>query len=666
MNQRKWKLPGAVSPRCEALERAGYTPLLGAVLAGRGITDPEAAARYLDRGAYALSDPYDLEDMDKAVSRIRRALEAGEKITVYGDYDVDGITASCLLRDYLSGLGADCLVYIPDRIDEGYGLNSEAIESMAKSGARLLITVDCGITAVEETEFAKGLGMDIIITDHHECPTELPAAYAVIDPKRPGRGGCESLAGVGVAFKLACALEGDPEGILDRYADLVALGTVADVMPLTGENRALVARGIEKFYRNPRPGLAALLRESGAEERALTASVLGYTLAPRINAAGRLCSTETALELLMCREPESAEELARRLCELNRQRQELELKVWRQAMELLSEAPPEGPIVLSGEDWHPGVVGIAASRLAEEFMLPAIMICMDGDMGKGSCRSCGDFNLFDGLSACSEYLESFGGHACAAGLNIKKERIDGFRQALGQYYRDHPPQETHSTEAELLLEDLSLLTMESVESLELLEPCGAGNPRPVACVKGALVESLTPIGGGRHLRLRLEKRGQSVDGVFFSMTSEALGLREGDAADLCFVPQINEFRGRRSVQLLLSAARPAEDLKACRDILEGKIPEEAPSLSREDLERVWRSLKKMGPVSKLRLSRIIEGEAFGPTGPRRACLCLKIFQELSLLKLKVSGGGLEITLEDTGAKADLEASTLYHKLTKSE
>ncbi len=669
MEQAKWKIPAAAQADLTALLNAGYTPLLSAVLSARGISARDEAERYLGRDLTSICDPFALADMDKAVARIELAIGRGEKIAVYGDYDADGITASCLLCDYLRKIKTSCQIYIPDRIEEGYGVNAEALELLHAQGVGLLITVDCGITAAREVEFAGSLGLDMIITDHHECQRELPAACAVINPKRhaadhPGAG----LAGVGVAFKLACALAGGSEEVLNEYADLIALGTVADVMPLTGENRALVYCGLEKLRENPRAGLAALLAEAGINEKPVTATVIGFSLAPRINAAGRLCRTSKAIDLLMCTEPRQAQELARELCELNRRRQELELEVWQESMAILAEKPPELPIVLAGEHWHTGVAGIAASRLAEEFKLPAIMICIDGDMGKGSCRSYGDFNLFEALSACSEHLVSFGGHTFAAGLNVRTDKIDDFRRALGEYYLTHRPESFTELEPELLLKDFSLLDMEGVESLEELEPCGSDNPKPLICVCDVRVESISEMSAGKHLRLKFGKSGQSLEAVYFSQTADALGIREGDLADICFIPQINEFRSRRNVQLLMSGLRPSAGLEKCRHMLEKQelCAEDTAefSLTRQDIASVWRGLKANAESCRIKLSDLFSPHSFENLPPETICLSLRVLAELSLLDVHIMGNIVHIDLHENGEKASLEDSPLFRQLSR--
>lgn len=557
MKYLNWKIPFPPPGEPPALLRAGYPPLLAALLALRGQTTPEAADAFLHCGIQSLQDPRALPDMELAAARLEQAIAVGEQAAVFGDYDVDGITAGCLLTDYLRSRGLPCELYIPDRLEEGYGLNIPAIEALHARGVRLLVTVDCGVTAVEEVRHARGLGMDVIITDHHECREVLPPATAVVDPKRPDAGDAgEYLAGVGVAFKLACALEGSSRRCLLRYADLVAVGTVADMMPIVGENRYIVRVGLDKLREKPRPGLLSLLEEAGANEKRLTATTIGFTMAPRINAAGRLGRSAVAVELLMETDADRCRELAASLCEMNRDRQAIESSIWDEANALLQQAPPSGPIVLAVEGWHQGVIGIAAARLAEAYRLPTIMICLDGELGKGSCRSYGDFPLYAALEACAEYLEGFGGHAMAAGLTIRRSALPDFRAAITAYYQAHPPTAIPALEADLLVNDPQFLEMDSVKALDLLEPCGNGNPRPLLCMTDALVTAVVPIGGGKHLRLRLKKFGRAYEAVFFSQTQKELGLQEGQRADLMFFPQINSFRGRQSVQLLVTDLRP--------------------------------------------------------------------------------------------------------------
>ncbi len=665
MKEKIWEIPYSRPEAPPELLELGCTPLLAAILAARGIRGGREASALLFGGSETLCDPFLMKGMDAAAARLRRAIEAKETVAVYGDYDVDGITSTCLLTLYLRSRGLNCIPYIPDRDDEGYGLNKSAVESLHERGVKLLVTVDCGITAREETDHAASLGMDVIVTDHHECGcAELPAAAAVIDPKQDGETYPNPhLAGVGVALKLACACEGDHEPILARWADLVAVGTVADVMPLVDENRYLVRRGLEKLVRDPCPGMAAMLREAGIDEKKISAASVGYGLAPRLNAAGRLGQTEIALRLLLSDDAGEAAECAAELCRLNRQRQNIELEIWQEANAMLAGQTPTEPIVLSGEHWHQGVIGIAASRLAEQYSLPAIMICLNGDVGKGSCRSYGGFNLYDALSACSGHLIGFGGHSLAAGLNIRRDKLEDFREALCAYYRAHRPEAQPEVRGELLIADPALLTLDNVRSLDRLEPCGSANPRPTLCFSGALLESMTPVGGGRHLRLRVRLRGEAFDGIFFSHTAQELGLREGERVDLAFTPQLNEFRGQTSVQLLVSAARAHESGAFCEALLEGREDvfwAAAPwTPERADFVRVWHLLSEPGFAVASDARGVL---AQTPDGmePERFCLCLAVLRQAGLL----SGGGalygaLPLTID---GKADLEATAIMRAL----
>lgn len=657
MKHKVWNIPPTVSIP-EELIRAGYTPLLSAVLASRGIATAGAAAAFLEGGSCALEDPMLLSDMDAAVRRIRRAQQHGEKVAVYGDYDVDGITSVCLLAEYLRDMGLHTEVYIPDRMEEGYGLNIGAIDHLHAMGVTLIITVDCGVTATAETDYAASLGIDMLITDHHECQAELPRAVAVIDPKRPDcRYPSRNLAGVGVAFKLVCALAGDSRSILDRFADLVAVGTIADVMPLVGENRFIVKEGLKKLRTRPRPGLAALIEECGITENRLNAMSIGFTIAPRINAAGRLGRVRHAAALMMEHDPRKSAQLAGELCDMNRERQQLEAGIWEQALSMLDGRTPTGPIVLAHEGWHQGVIGIAASRLSEAYALPTVIISLDGDRGKGSCRSYGGFNLFDALSACDSYLEGFGGHALAAGLNIHRDQVDDFRRALNEYYAGHLPQTEEGLSLDLIIRDRSFLTMSCVESLESLEPCGNENPRPLFGLLDARLVEVAPIGGGKHVRLKIEKFGQIYDCVWFSHSASQLGLTVGDRVDAAFYPQVSEFRGRRSVQLVIQELRATDVAGISRHILTaGDAP--GTVIDRSELARIWRSLEGLSPL-RLGLENIgkLEPRLF----PAKIALGLRVLQELSLAEVRFADNDIYIMLTNKGIKADLMQSAAWRK-----
>ena len=666
MKCKDWKIPYSRPDVPKELLDAGYAPLLSAVLALRGVTDAGEAGRLIHGSPECLHDPMLIKDMDRARRRVLKAVEQGEKVAVYGDYDVDGITSTCLLTDYLRSRGLECIPYIPDRNEEGYGLNVSAIDTLKEAGVSLIITVDCGITAADEVEYAKGLGIDMVITDHHECRDDsIPDAAAVVDCKQEGDAyPNKDMAGVGVALKLVCACEGGSDEALRRYADLVAIGTVADVMPLVDENRYLVREGLHMLSEAPRPGIAAMLRESSIDRERLTASTIGYSLAPRLNAAGRRGKAVQAAELIMTKDSRTASCLASELCELNRRRQEIETDIWKDANRLIAGNVPEGPIVLASESWHQGVIGIAASRLAEQYSLPAIMICINGEVGKGSCRSCGGFNLFDALSACSEHLVGFGGHALAAGLNIRRDKLDDFRAALTEYYLKNSPEPQPEVQCDMLITDPALLSLENVRSLDLLEPYGNANPKPILCISGAELSSATAVGRGRHLRIRAKYRGASFEGIFFGHTADSLGVRAGNCVDIAFTPQINEYNGAVSVQLLVCALRRHDGGELCRAILDGDDSvywAAAPYCpERKDFVYLWRNVCRGGFTVPNDAQAVI---ASCPPGfeAERYCLCLAVLLEAGLLRSE-DGGIYGARCAEISGKADLESTSIIRSL----
>ncbi len=550
----RWNVKGYDRAAAVALTRRGVNPMAAVLLASRGITEPGELSEYMSEDLSLLSDPLTFRDMEKARDRVRAAIRVGEHVAVYGDYDVDGITSSCLVADYLRNRGIRCDIYIPQRLEEGYGVKSAALDTVKSWGASLVITVDCGITAMEEARHAREIGLDLVITDHHQCGEELPDSLAAVDPKRPD---CPSvsknLAGVGVAFKLICAVEGpgSEERLLRKYGDLVATGTVADVMPVTGENRVLIKRGLRQLRDGGRPGFTELRAASGLDARTPTVSNVGFAIAPRINAAGRLGSTATAVELLLTSDRRRASVLADELCALNRERQRIESDMFRQALRMMEDFPDRTrPIVLASGTWHQGVCGIVASRISEKFNVPAIMICVRDGVGRGSCRSVEGFNLYDALTRCRDVLLGYGGHEMAAGLTVREERIDELRQALAECYASvKTPERVLPVDFEVIKPEL--LTIQNVEALDTLEPYGAGNPTPVLCMRDVAVENLVGLSEGKHTKLWVNKSGRVFEALFFSKRPEELGVRVGGRADIAFSPQINDFRGRRTVQLSL-------------------------------------------------------------------------------------------------------------------
>ena len=669
-----WKVSQLEAGAVNALVGSGYAPLAAMVLASRGIGDDRQARAYLDCNA-PLLDPFLMTDMDKAAGRVGLAMSRGEKIAVFGDYDVDGITATCLLTDFLRRHGADVVSYIPGRLEEGYGLNPIAIHQLHAEGVKLIVTVDCGITAVSEAELCKQLGIDLVITDHHECKQTLPAAVAVVDPHRCDGGyPHKNLSGVGVAFKMASALCGSQETVLEEYADMVCLGTVADVMPLQGENRVFVARGLESLAHTKRPGIAALMAECGCSPETVSASSIGFMLAPRINAAGRMGQIDLAVELFLTDDPDKTAEAARGLCELNRQRQTVESEIYRQAVAMLPMGKPPEAIVLADESWHQGVVGIVASRIAEEYACPTFLICLDGEHGKASSRSHGGFNLFASLSALSPLLESYGGHELAAGFTISRANIPEFRRQIcalaAQYYTDDVPRTVLDVDCAVSPE---LLTLHNVDSLQMLEPCGNGCPKPVLMMKNLTIDRISMVGGGRHMRLRLCSGHTYLNAIYFSANPQTVSIQPGDLVDVAFTPQVNEFRGTRTVQMNVIDIRPScsaeclPDAAPYRDMQRGNLTSgEAAALlpDRKMLALVWRYLDAANPVqeSPMCLCRKIVRWSGQPLNLGQMLTCLDIFRDVGLLTVQRQHKYVSIRLTPGEGKADLSRSQTMQRL----
>ena len=683
MKYTKWLVSSQHEDAAGRLREAGYPQLLSAVLAARGISSPEEAAVFLDRERSLTYSPMLMKDMDQAVARISRAIADKERIAVFGDYDVDGITATVLLVDYLRSRGVDCLKHIPRRVEDGYGLGRDALQNLWDQGVTLVVTVDCGITGVEEARFAREIGLDLVITDHHECKDVLPDAAAVVDPRR-----CDCpypfkhLAGVGVALKLVLALgEGREEALFARYCTLAAIGTVADVMQMTGENRTIVYRGLEAIGGTDFLGLQALLRETGLYDKEITSTQIGFILAPRINAAGRMGEAELAVDLLLTDDSRKAEFLARQLCGLNRERQVVEQEIYAEAVECIELLPDQerSALVLSSEVWHQGVVGIVASRLSERYSCPSFMIRLQNGMGKGSCRSYGGFNLFAALESCSDLLVDFGGHELAAGFNIREEDIPAFRRRINRcvrsYCKGEAPVSSLPIDAVLWPESV---TLEEMEQLSRLEPYGAGNDRPVFAFMGAKLEGMQNVGQNRHVKLRLSKGTCSFDAIFFSTTAADCGVTTGTRVDVAFYLQINEFRGSSSVQLQVVDLRPAQDPSSrereCLDLVErltsgeGCSRREAARLlpDRCQFAALWRAIERgvregQPSAPQLPTLRRLAGAVGGNESFLRCALGLEVFVERGLLTLEFQED-MMMMCPRQGRKADLEQSIYIRTL----
>lgn len=540
----------------------GLPRLIAGLLVVRGVRSAEEARLFLSPARAPLHDPMSLADMPRAVERIKTALRRGERIAVYGDYDVDGLTATALLSTALCEWGGKVVTYVPDRLEEGYGLNAEAVEKLAGDGVELIVTVDCGVCAREEVARAAALGVDVVVTDHHVPQAILPPAHAVVDPKRVD---CSypfsDLAGVGVAYKLVCALavelaEGGPGGV-SAFHDLVGLGTVADVMPLVGENRALVNRGLRALSMTTRPGLRALAREAGLEDGEITARQVAFQLAPRLNAGGRLGDARSALQLLLCREPEVAAVIAKRLEAANRRRQRLQEAIFKEALAMLARDPAlaqTGVIVLAREGWHHGVVGIVASKLVDRYGRPVILLSVDGEVARGSGRSVEGFDLYAALTSASDLLVGWGGHEMAVGLTLPSARIGELRERLSRAAESMP-----QAVSELVLDgELSLEEVRPglVRLLSLLEPHGPGNEPPLFLVRRVKVLGRSRLVGTGHLRFSVAQGSARINCIGFGL-GDRIGELERGPLDLAARIRVDRWMGHETLCLDVKDLRPA-------------------------------------------------------------------------------------------------------------
>ncbi len=688
----------------------GIGEVLSRLLVGRGYRTPEAARSFLILEREMLCDPFLLDGMREGIAAIREAIAAGKKITIYGDYDVDGVTAVCTLYLYLRSKGATVDYYIPNRAGEGYGVSVGAIDTLAKGGTGLIVTVDTGVTAIPEIAYAKSLGIEVVVTDHHECLPELPPAVAVINPHRPGsRYPFPELAGVGVVFKLATAYEETVSGdsraecvrrICADYADLVAIGTIADVMPIRGENRLIVKEGLRLLDTAPRLGFSALcesVRNSGRQDdkrkpqkkTGITSGFIGYTIAPRLNAAGRIRSASLAVELFLTEDPARAAILAEDLCEANRARQAEENGIMAEAYERIEREHDflrDPVIVLAADGWHHGVIGIGASRITDRYGLPCILISFDGDsevhmdsdVGKGSGRSIKGLNLVDALVYASDTLLKFGGHELAAGLSVTRGNLAAFRERINEYAREHLCEEmmtpTMEADCELSVSDLS---MELCEELAILEPYGVENPVPAFVLSSVEVLECTPISGGKHTRLSIGNGRAAFTAMCFSMTASDLDLFVGDRVDLVANLDINEWNGRKSVQLIVRDIRltaPAlsaaeEERERFAAVFAGApiLPGEDIVPTREDFAAVYTLVRRaVRGGSEVMTHRAILSQLSGYSGNIgyiKLKLIIRILQELNLLGIEeIEEEVYRFHLQFSQSKTDLEKSNLLRRL----
>ena len=554
---RKWEVRPLDKERAAAFAQTYGVPFFLAMLMNiRGLDDAAHLREFLGEGE-PLSDPFLLKDMDKAAARITRAVDNMEKIAVYGDYDADGVTSTAMLYSYLETRGADVIFYIPQREGEGYGMNMGAVEYLKEQGVTLIVTVDNGISSVQEVARANELGIDVVVTDHHRPQEILPDAVAVVDAYRPDdTSPYKHFSGVGIAFKLLMALEdgaGDVEDLLEAYSDLAAIGTIGDIVPLTGENRTLIRAGLERLSQSDRPGVQALLENAGIAGKVLTSTNVAFTLVPRINATGRMGAPERAVRLLISGYEEEAEVLSEEICADNEERRRVEAEI---AEAAFADIEAKGymkdrVVVVDGENWHHGVIGIVASRVTERCGKPCMIISRGETEAKGSGRSIEGFSLFEAICACGDLLIKFGGHPMAAGITLKPENIEAFRKRINRYAAEHFPQMPTQTVTLDCKLNPAALSVSMAQSLTQLEPFGNGNPQPVFGLFNMELSNVTPVGGGGHLRLTLEKNGAVITAMRFNTKPEELPYHIGDKIDLAVQLEAREFRGQPSLTVIV-------------------------------------------------------------------------------------------------------------------
>ena len=665
MGMKKWQIAGFNKMLAKELAvECDIDPIVALIASARGYTDPASLEEFLSDEP-CFDDPRNLVDIEKAADIINSYIEDGSRIAVYGDYDCDGITSTVLMFSYLKSRGADCVYYIPDRFDEGYGMNTGAVEKLAGEGIKLLITVDNGIACHNEIKRAKELGMSVVVTDHHLPKETLPQADAVVDPHRVDcRSEFKEICGAEVAFKLICVLEErEPEELLPYYSDLLSVALTADVMPLIYENRAIVKYGIEKLKRSPLTGFSALMSVAAIQRDNISAGRIAFGIAPRINAAGRMGSAARAVELLLSDNMLNALGIANEIDDDNSERQRIEKEIFSEAS---AEIEKKGyfydrVIVVDGEGWHNGVLGIVASRITERYGCPSIVISRNGNAASGSGRSIEGFSLYDAINAASDTLSKFGGHELAAGISLSSDKIPAFREKINEYASvcDFVPP--------VLKLDCKLnpsgLTVELAEALKELEPFGQGNPSPLFGVFGVKLERINQIGGGKHLRLIFSKGDNSFQALLFGVTAEQFCFECGDLLDLAVTVSSDIYNGetRLSVQVKALRMNGTDDVRlfgeiSCfNDYMAGR---------QVDAEQLLPSREETGSVYRLIASKPVTGErikylTLNTVGYAKCEISLMVLSELGLIQ-KDGAGFYKIT--GAGRRTELANSAVYRNL----
>lgn len=655
----------------------GLPPILAMLLQIRGITKQEEIEDFLQNDS-VIASPFEIKDMQKGADRILTAIDNSEPICVYGDYDADGVTSTALLFSYLETVGANAMYYIPSREAEGYGMNKDAIDKLAEKGIKLIITVDNGIAAVDEIDYANSLGIDTVITDHHQPTGKLPNAVAVIDMHQKD---CKSkykmLSGVGVAFKLVMALEGencDVSSLLDNYSDLLCIGTVGDIVELKSENRVFVKRGLVNIQQSDRVGINALVQTAGIAGKKITSGNVSFTLVPRINAVGRLGFSGKSVSLLLTEDEEEANEIAKQLNDDNTERKEIEQNILLKIDDMVKLRPEivrDRVLVIDGEGWHQGVIGIVASKIKEFYGKPTIILSRDGDEAKGSGRSVEGFPLCDAIFACSDLLMHYGGHPMAAGLSLKSENIELFRKRINEYALQQEQMPFNACNIDCKLNP-ALLNVQLAEPLNYLAPYGAGNPTPMFGLYKMTLALVTPLSQNKHLRLQFKRNNSTVTVMKFFTTQQEFPYVAGDVLDLAVTLDINEFNGQRNLSVIAKEIKPSaldteKFLQSQRNYEDFKLglklsPEQIDDLlpNREDFAILYVFLRKTGgyafPIETL-VHKLDYKLSIG-----KIRVILDAMSELSLVTVSEGINSAQIRVSQVSKKVDLNSADTIIKL----
>lgn len=674
MSRKKWIVKSGDKENATKLsEQLGVSPYAALIASTRGINTVEDARDFFGIGERKSVDPMDFPDMYTAVKRIQKALDEFERIAIYGDYDADGVTSTALLYSYLEMQGADVVYYVPNRHTEGYGLSYGAIDRLSMMGVKLIITVDNGISAVDEAKYINELEMELIVTDHHLPSGTLPQAVAVVDPHRAD---CnlefKDYAGVGVAYKLICALEGEDNSVTESFLDLVTIGTIADVMPLVKENRDIVRRGVKLIADSDRTGIQALLEAAGLAEKRITSTSIAFGICPRINAAGRMGSADRAIRLLLSDDYDEAMPIAQEINDENITRQQTEQEILSQAVEQIEKNPRwkyRNVLVVAGDGWHDGVVGIVASRLVEKYGKPTIVITVDGGEAKGSGRSIEGFNLYDALSHCSGCLTHFGGHTLAAGIGLKTADIDEFRKAINEYSESiEMPFPIQNVDFKL---NPACVNVEMLETVEQLEPFGAGNPQPIFGLYNMTVSDIQPIGNGKHLRVILERNGVSLQTLKFRTVQAEFPFVKGDVVDAAVGLEPNEYLGQLRVSILLKNIKlhdmVEEDLFASmRDfsmLMRGKSDGFDASIlipQRETTAKIYRYIRSVGRWN-YDIETLCQRLDFWAEDYGQVAVSVEAMLEMGIIKRDENGG---LSAPKMNEKVNLHDAPVLKRLTE--